>query len=114
MKLLITINWNSKDEAEKLKSYKYKNEVNLLQNLSVEDLARVTAGAYAMIFPSVYEGFGLAVLEALQCEVPVITSANGSMSEIAADAALYADTVKPEEIAEQMNVFLKMNSSETN
>ena len=108
MKLLITISEKQyKDGAEKLKSYKYKNEVILLHNLSAGDLAKVTAGAYATIFPSAGEGFGLAALEALQCEVPVITSANSSTAEIAADAALYADAAKPEETAEQMKRIFK-------
>lgn len=108
MKLVITINSSGyKDQSEKLNSYKYKKEISLAENLSVQELAKVTAGAYAMIYPSLFEGFGLPVLEALLCEVPVITSAGSSMSEVAGEAGLYADPESPEEIAEQMKRIFK-------
>lgn len=108
MKLVVIINSGKyEDQAEKLNSYKYKNEITLAKNLSVDELAQVTGGAYAMIFPSFYEGFGAAVLEAMQCEVPVITSPGSSMSEIAGDAALYANPGSPEELAEEMKRIFK-------
>ncbi len=108
MKLLIIVNSNEyEDQAEKLNSYKYKNETKLAENLSGNELAQVTGGAYAMIFPSFYEGFGVAILEAMQCEVPVITSSHSSMAEIAGDAALYANPESPEELAEQMKRIFK-------
>ena len=51
------------------------------------------------VFPSLYEGFGLPVLEAMACGAPTITSAVSSLSEVAADAALIVDTGKPEALA---------------
>ena len=48
-------------------------------------------GAAAFIYPSLYEGFGLPVLEAMASGTPVITSKAGSLEEIAGDAALYVD-----------------------
>jgi glycosyltransferase involved in cell wall biosynthesis len=65
----------------------------------VEDLGGVTnaqlrelyRGAAAFVYPSLYEGFGLPVLEAMACGTPVITSRAGSLEEIAGDAALYVD-----------------------
>ncbi len=108
MKLVITINPSAnKDQLEKLNSYKYKNEISLAENLSTQELAQVTAGSYAMILPSLYKGFGAPVLEAMQSEVPVITTADSSMSEIAGEAALYADPESPQEIAEQMKRIFK-------
>jgi glycosyltransferase involved in cell wall biosynthesis len=108
MKLVIAVKSEEyKAQSEKLKSYKYKNDIHLAENLSLAELAQLTAGAYAMIFTPLYEGFGQAVLEAMQCEVPVITSIESSMAEIAGDAALYADPAKPEEIAEQMKQIFK-------
>lgn len=107
MKLLIAGNIEkNKDFSEKLNTYKYKNEVFFAENLSVKELAQVTAGAYAAILPF-NEGFAMPVLEAMQCEVPVITSADSIMAEIAGDAALYADPAKSEEIAGQMKVIFK-------
>ncbi len=108
MKLLIAGNIErNKDFSEKLNTYKYKNEVFFAENLSVEELSKATAGAYAAILPFSDEGFTMAVLEAMQCEVPVITSADSSMAEIAGGAALYADPAKPEEIAEEMKRIFK-------
>lgn len=108
MKLLVAGNLEKyKHEAEKLNSYKYKSDIHLTGDLSAGDLARVIGAAYAMVFPSYYEGHGLTVLQAMQCEVPVITAAGSSMSAAAGEAALYADPAKPEEIAEQMKRIFK-------
>lgn len=108
MKLIIISNSKKyEDQVEKLHSYKYKNEIKLVENLSRHELAQVTGGAYAMIFPSFYEGFGEAVLEAMQCEVPVITSPRSSMEEMTEDAALYANPGSPVELAEQMKRIFK-------
>ena len=52
------------------------------------------------VFPSLYEGFGLPILEAMASGVPVITSATASMPEVAGDAAILVDPHNPEAIAE--------------
>lgn len=109
MKLVIAGKFypGSEKELHKLRSYKYRNEVFIKKDVSETETAEIVAASYAMVFPSSYEGFAGPVLEAMKCEVPVITSANSSMSEIAADAALYADPAKPEDIAEQMKKLFK-------
>jgi glycosyltransferase involved in cell wall biosynthesis len=56
-----------------------------------EDLPAIYAGAQALVFPSLYEGFGLPVLEAMACGTPVAASNASSIPEIGADAALYFD-----------------------
>jgi glycosyltransferase involved in cell wall biosynthesis len=108
LKLVITVNENeSKEQLEKLDSYKYKNEVLLAENLTNNDLAKVIGAAYAMIFPPLYEGIGATVLKAMQCEVPVITSVNSSMTEISRENALYCNPESPQEIADQMKLIFK-------
>ena len=52
-----------------------------------------------MIFPSLYEGFGLPVLEAMACGVPVVTANVTAMPEVAGDAALLVDPTSVEQIA---------------
>jgi glycosyltransferase involved in cell wall biosynthesis len=56
-----------------------------------EDIAALYSGADAFLFPSLYEGFGLPVLEAMRCRVPVLCSNTSSLPEVAGDAALLAD-----------------------
>ncbi len=60
-----------------------------------EDLPRLYGGARAFVYPSLYEGFGLPVLEAMQCGAPVVTTDISSMPEVAGDAALL---VKPDDV----------------
>ena len=104
MKLLVAgrLAWQYDDIVQKLKTYKYRDDVVLLGYLPDEQLARVTASAYALVYPSYFEGFGLPIVEAMQSEVPVITSNTSSMPEIGGDAALYADPNDPEAIAKHM------------
>ncbi len=62
--------------------------------------------ADAFIFPSLYEGFGLPVLEAMACGTPVVTSNTSSLPEVAGDAALLVDPESVEEIASAMEKIL--------
>ncbi len=66
------------------------------------DLPALLGGALAFVFPSLYEGFGIPVLEAGACGVPVITSNTSSLPEVAGDAALFVDPHDVEAIAEAM------------
>ncbi|HEC22614.1 MAG TPA: glycosyltransferase family 1 protein [Chloroflexi bacterium] len=66
--------------------------------VSDEDLPALYAGATVAVQPSLYEGFGLPVLEAMACGVPVACSATSSLGEIAGDAALTFDPENVEEI----------------
>jgi glycosyltransferase involved in cell wall biosynthesis len=63
------------------------------------DLAAVYSGAQAFLFPSLYEGFGLPALEAMQCKVPVITSNTSSLPENVGEAAITIDPTNEDEIA---------------
>ncbi len=64
------------------------------------DLAALYTGAEAFVFPSLYEGFGFPVLEAMRCEVPVICSNTSSLPEVAGDAALLIDPTDVDAIAD--------------
>jgi glycosyltransferase involved in cell wall biosynthesis len=112
MKLLVVGRraWQYNETIEKLKSYKYRDEVKMLGYLPDDELARIIAGAYALVFPSYFEGFGVPILEAMQSGVPVVTSSTSSMTEIGGDAALYADPNNPTEIADQLKTIFKDES----
>ncbi len=67
-----------------------------------EDLAALYSGACALVFPSLYEGFGLPVLEAMACGTPVLTANVSSLPEVAGDAAILVDPADVGAIAEGM------------
>ncbi len=64
-----------------------------------DDLPALYGGADALVYPSLIEGFGLPVLEAMRCGTPVITSINSSLPEVGGTAALYVDPLDLEAIA---------------
>jgi glycosyltransferase involved in cell wall biosynthesis len=64
-----------------------------------EDLVALYNLAEAMAFPSLYEGFGLPVVEAMACGTPVVSSPNGSLAEVVGDAAELVDPIQVESIA---------------
>jgi glycosyltransferase involved in cell wall biosynthesis len=64
------------------------------------DLPALLSGALAFVFPSLYEGFGMPVLEAMACATPVLTSTTSALPEVAGDAALLVDPHDTEAIAE--------------
>jgi glycosyltransferase involved in cell wall biosynthesis len=66
--------------------------VHFLQNISNDDLAALYNVASLFVFPSHYEGFGLPLLEAMSCGVPVAAADNSSIPEIVGDAALFFDS----------------------
>jgi glycosyltransferase involved in cell wall biosynthesis len=91
----------------KLTTYKYKDEVKVIGYLQDDELSQLISAAYALIYPSMFEGFGMPIVEAMLCDVPVLTSNTSSMPEVAGDVALLFDPSKPEEIAEQMKLIFK-------
>lgn len=99
--------WKYDSFIQSLRRYKYRDDVIMLGYLSEDDLVRITGSAYALVYPSLLEGFGVPVIEAMKSCVPVITSLHSSMQEIAGDAALYADANNPDDIADKMMLVYK-------
>ncbi len=85
-------------------------EVRQLGYVSREDLAVIMAGAKALIYPSIYEGFGLPPLEAMACGVPVIVSNVSSLPEVVGDAGILVDPQDADGLAMHMRQLLADNS----
>lgn len=71
--------------------------------IAPEDKAYVFQKARVFIYPSIYEGFGLPLLEAMKSGTPIITSSSASMPEIAAETAIYVNPFSIESIAKGMS-----------
>lgn len=98
--------WNS-DLQEAQRIAHQSDTVFLLGFVPDEDLVSLYNAATVFVMPSLYEGFGLPILEAMSCGCPVITSKEGSLSEVAGDAAYFVDAYSQEDIANGIKkVFL--------
>jgi glycosyltransferase involved in cell wall biosynthesis len=109
MKLVLVgrMAWKNDEFRKQLETYKYRKDVILTGYLPQQDMFKLMAGAYALLYPSYWEGFGLPVLEAMRCGVPVITSGNSAMPEIAADAGIYVDPLDHEGWGRMMGLLFK-------
>ncbi len=83
-------------------SLKYKEDVIFTGRLQVEKLCKVVGAAYAMTYISFYEGFGIPLLEAMKCDIPIVASNCTSIPEVAGNAAIYVDPFDVESISNGM------------
>ncbi|WP_086617736.1 glycosyltransferase family 4 protein [Erythrobacter tepidarius] len=100
--------WGSERDVkllEQLAALDRDKRIKWLGYLPRQTLATVIAGARAVVFPSLYEGFGLPVLEAMSLGTPVITSNTSSLPEVAGEAALLVDPLKVRGIARAINAL---------
>jgi glycosyltransferase involved in cell wall biosynthesis len=88
--------------------------VKTLGYLSQDELARAYAEATVFCYPSLYEGFGLPVLEAMSAGTPVVTSRAASLPEIAGGAAILVDPLSPQDLARGLKEALQENESQRN
>jgi len=94
--------WNTSEIDEVYNKMKFKDEVIFIGRLNVDKLHKVLASALALTYVSYFEGFGIPIVEAFRCDVPVITSNVTSMPEIAGDAALHVDPFSINSIADAL------------
>lgn len=91
---------------KRISDSRYKDDILLPGYINPEDLDPLFQGAKFFIFPSLYEGFGLPILEAMADGIPVITSNISSMPEIAKGRAILVDPFNVSEIAQAMSDLL--------
>lgn len=80
----------------------FKDDVIFTGRLQVDQLCRIVGSAFAMTYVSYYEGFGIPLLEAMECDIPIIASNCTSIPEVAGNAAIYVDPFNIEAIKEGM------------
>lgn len=90
------------DEIDELKQKFKLSGVVEMDSLHDEELATLYSGAEALVFPSLYEGFGLPPLEAMACHTPVIVAKTSSLPEVVGDAGIYFNPYDIEEMGAQI------------
>lgn len=107
--LVGALGWKPQSLLETIQAVGLRRErLVLLGHVPDEDLSALLTGASVFAYPSLYEGFGLPALEAMQCGAPVITSNTSSVPEVVGDAAVCIDPTDESALAQAMtDVLLK-------
>lgn len=101
-----------KSPSEQLLAFSMENpdaEVHFLSEVSPEDLRALYSLAGVFVFPSLQEGFGWPILEAMACGCPVVTTGKAPMTEVGGSAAFYIDPSNVRESAHALNEVLNWN-----
>ncbi len=105
-KLKLVFTGDGKQQKKEIDDYISQNNLSediiYLGYLPQEEMPYIFANATVLAFPSVFEGFGIPLVEAMKAKVAVACSECGSIPEVAGDAALYFDAYNPEDIAEKI------------
>jgi glycosyltransferase involved in cell wall biosynthesis len=97
--------------GQKWESYKETRGVVFTGHIKTGELVSLYSAAEALVYPSLYEGFGLPILEAFACGCPVVTSSVSSMPEVGGKAAVYVDPYDTSSIAEGIQTALRRKIS---
>jgi glycosyltransferase involved in cell wall biosynthesis len=92
--------WKNQPILDTVSRMRRRHPIFLLEPVSTEVLVALYHLAAVLAFPSLYEGFGLPLVEAMTCGTPVVTSWSGAMAEVAGDAAELVDPLRVDSIAE--------------
>ena len=105
--------WGMDKVLEKIQKSESKDRIVLTGYVSEEEKAGLYKNAEAFLFPSLYEGFGIPILESFSYGVPVITAKNSSLPEVGGDAAIYIENVmSSEELEERMKMVLGLSEAD--
>ena len=105
--------WWTEPIQKAFEAMRHQDDVVFVGHLQMNELHRVTAAALASVYVSYFEGFGIPIIEAYKCDVPVITSNVTSMPEVAGDAAILVDPFDVESIAGAMELVMDENVRNT-
>jgi glycosyltransferase involved in cell wall biosynthesis len=99
--------WKTSELEEQAAPLRRAGHIRQLGYLSRSDLACVIAGARALVYPSIYEGFGLPPLEAMACGVPVIASNVSSIPEVVGDTGILLDPTDTDGFSQAMQNLIE-------
>ncbi len=102
--------WGFSEISSVIKDNQLENEVILTDRINDDELADILASAIALSFVPYYEGFGIPLIEAMEVQVPIITSNVTSLPEIAGDAAVLVNPLDIQEIKNAMMCIYKNES----
>lgn len=94
--------WFYQDILKSIDNSKYNDKIHMLNYVQLDDLIVLYRLAKFFIYPSLYEGYGVPVIEAMASGIPVIVSASSSLIEIAKDVGLFFDPTDAEQLTEAM------------
>lgn len=98
--------WKNAEIYSRAQASSFAEKIHFIDFVAPEDKTALYAGAKIFVYPSLYEGFGFPVLEAMSVGTPAITSNRSSLPEIAGSAAYLIDPTRPEQITLAMNELL--------
>jgi glycosyltransferase involved in cell wall biosynthesis len=98
--------WNDEGIHKAIESVKEPANVVVTGYVDEDDIEQLYQGAALYAFPSLYEGFGMSILEAMACNIPVVTARNSSLPEVGGDAAVYVDEKSVKDIAVKIEYAL--------
>jgi glycosyltransferase involved in cell wall biosynthesis len=98
--------WKQKELFELIKKSPFKDDIIMTGYISDDDLANLYRKAKLFIYPSLYEGFGLPVLEAMMSGTPVLTSKNSSLEEVGGDGVIYIDPLDDNSISKSIEMII--------
>jgi len=98
--------WKADATLEAIKHHDFGNDVIVAGWVPRETAILLLRGAAACVYPSLYEGFGLPVLEAMAARVPVITSTTGALREVSGGNCIFVDPLNVESIEAGLDLFL--------
>jgi glycosyltransferase involved in cell wall biosynthesis len=102
----LVLAWDAPEEiCRQYNSGEFAERIHFIGRRGDGDLSDLYRGATALVFPSLYEGFGLPVLEAMSCGAPVIVSNSTSLPEVGGSAAVYIDPCSKESLVSKLEAF---------
>ena len=102
--------WKSEAIMERIRKSEFNSEIILAGKVDFQDLALFYNQAEIFVYPSIYEGFGIPILEAMASGTPVVTAGNSSLVEIAGDSAEIFETENVQDLFEKIRELLLNDS----